>query len=90
MTTTNTTTTSTITITSQTAARLAETLQHCEQFLSQPDVRAELIDYCNQHPNVSSGWLVDMLGWHALHLHAKIDDLTRQGSAGHNDRQGRP
>lgn len=75
MTTTN-PTTSSITMTSQAAAQLAGLLKQCEEFLTQPGVRAQLAEFCLPRPTVSSGWLIDMLAWHALHLHAKIDDPT--------------
>jgi hypothetical protein len=65
-----------ITMSSGTADRLAEILELCDQFLrSTPLVYAELIEFCLPRPSVNSGWLIDMVGLHAHHLRAKLDDL---------------
>lgn len=69
-------TTTEVTMTSQTAAMLAGVLEQCEEFLRTPAGRAELADFCTRRPTVTSGWLIDMLALHALHLRARLSDAT--------------
>lgn len=71
-------TTSRITMTTQTAARLAELLQQCHTLPHHPAWRPSRAGRLLPAQPVTTGWLAEMLDWHALHLQAKIDDLTRQ------------
>jgi hypothetical protein len=67
-----------VAMTSEAATLLAGVLEHCEEFLrTRPGVRADLADFCTHRSMVTSGWLIDMLALHALHLRARIDDLDR-------------
>ncbi|QDP94791.1 hypothetical protein FOE78_20655 [Microlunatus elymi] len=62
-----------------TAATLAELLGLCEEFLrtAGPAVHAELRRYLTgQTPPADPGWLIDMLGFHQLHLHQRIKATT--------------
>src|SRR4051794_25888098 len=72
-----------VTITTQAAARLADLLEQCETILSTPPLRAELAEVCLHRPGISSGWLIDLLGLHALHPRARLADA-------HQDRGERP
>lgn len=81
-------TTTEITISSQAAAALADVLEQCEAFFTANQLaRAELADFClHQPPAVTSGWLLDMLGWHALHLRARVSDLDHTHTHTQEDR----
>ena len=80
MTTTTTTDTSgtdgTIVMSREAASRLADLLDHCEHVLADPAVRADLAEFCTHRPGISSGWLIDLLALHTLHLRARLDETT--------------
>lgn len=64
-----------VTLTEHTVAALAEILSMVEEFLrtAGPNVHAELRGYLrSQWPPADPGWLIDMLGFHALHLHHQL------------------
>jgi hypothetical protein len=69
-----------ISMSGEAAGRLVEVLQLCETFLTTPMVRAELADFCLPRPGVSSDWLIDILGWHTLHLRARIAEAGEEQS----------
>lgn len=61
------------------ATNLVELLEPCEEFLrtASPTVRAELRAFLAQQPTQpDAGWLVDMLGFNALYLQAKLAVAT--------------
>jgi hypothetical protein len=67
--------TGTVTVTGSKAASLVELLEHCEQFLrtASPTVRTELDAFLTQQPSrLDTNWLIDMLGFNALYLQAKL------------------
>lgn len=55
---------------------LIEILDHCDLFLrtSSRDVLGELADYCLARPNLTSGWLIDMVGFSALRLRTDLEE----------------
>jgi hypothetical protein len=60
-----------VTVTDYTAVTLRELLSICEEFLrtAGPVVLAELHAYLAcQNPPAEPAWLIDMLGFHSLHL----------------------
>jgi hypothetical protein len=62
----------TIAVSEYTATTLRELLGICEEFLrtAGPAVHAELRAYLAcQNPPADPVWLIDMLGFHSLHLH---------------------
>lgn len=64
-----------ITLSSSAITQIAELLSCCEAFLRQasPSTRAELLPFCDRHPTrADASWLIDMLGFDALFLHAKL------------------
>lgn len=66
---------STVTLTAHTTATIGELLAMCEEFLrtAGPAVHAELRGYLAcQSPPADASWLIDMLGFHALHLHHQL------------------
>ena len=65
-----------ISMSGKAAGRLVEVLQLFETFLTTPMVRAELANFCLPRPGVSSGWLIDMLGFNALYLQGKLAHTT--------------
>jgi hypothetical protein len=70
---------STVTLTDHTAATLRELLAMCEEFLrtAGPTVHAELRAYlAHQAPPADPCWLIDMLGFHSLHLAHHIPTST--------------
>lgn len=72
----------TISMSLASATRLLEVLQTCDEFLrtAPPTVRVELADFCLPRPGISSGGLIDAVGFSALLLDALITDQ-------HADRQ---
>ena len=54
---------------------LIEILDHCEGFLSTSsrEVAGELADYCLAQPSLTSGWLIDMIGFSALRLRTDLE-----------------
>ena len=61
----------TVTLSDYTATTLRELLGMCEEFLrtAGPTVHAELRAYLAcQNPPADPNWLIDMLGFHTLHL----------------------
>ena len=68
-----------ITTSSDSVARLVEVLEHCDEFLrtTPPVVRAELADFCLQRPNLTSGWLIDMVALHAFHLRTRLAETNQ-------------
>jgi len=73
-----------ITVTARHASQIAELLACCDAFLRQASepVRTELRRYLAdnpQHPEV--GWLLDMLGFDALFLQAKLAVPTEREPA---------
>jgi hypothetical protein len=66
-----------IVISGDVAHRLVTVLELCEAFLANPTVRAQLAEFCLPRSGVTSGWLIEMLGLHALHLKAHLDDAAR-------------
>lgn len=71
-----------ITISAGKAAQIAELLTCCDAFLREAGapIRAELHRYLGQHPDwPDASWLIDMLGFDALFLHAKLA-LADQGA----------
>jgi hypothetical protein len=65
----------TIAISAGKAAQIAELLTCCDAFLREAGepIRAELRRYLGQHPGwPDAGWLIDMLGFDALFLQAKL------------------
>ena len=77
--TTQTDTETTITLTASNVAGLIEILDHCDEFLrtSSRTVRGELADYCLARPNLTSGWLIDMVGLTAYLLRHRLDDANQ-------------
>jgi hypothetical protein len=64
-----------ITLSGHAVGQIAELLEHCEAFLrhASPNTRAELLGFLDQQPaRPDAGWLIDMLGFDALFLHAKL------------------
>lgn len=65
----------TLALTEHTVATLTELLSMVEEFLrtASPNVHAELRGYLRaQWPPADPGWLIDMLGFHGLHLHHQL------------------
>lgn len=65
----------TVAMTEHTVAALAELLGIVEEFLrtAGPNVQAELRGYLrSQWPPADPIWLIDMLGFHGLHLHHQL------------------
>jgi hypothetical protein len=65
------TATNTVALTEHTVTTLRELLATCEEFLrtAGPSVHAELAAYlANQAPPADPCWLIDMLGFHVIHL----------------------
>jgi hypothetical protein len=64
-----------ITLSRHAVGQIAELLQHCEAFLrhASPNTLAELLGFLDQQPaRPDAGWLIDMLGFDALFLQAKL------------------
>jgi len=64
-----------VSLTEHTVATIGELLAMCEEFLrtAGPAVHAELRAYLDsQAPPADPGWLVDMLGFSAMHLTHQI------------------
>lgn len=59
---------------------LIEILDHCDLFLrtSSRDVAGELADYCLARPHLTSGWLIDMIGFSALRLRTDLEEAGQQ------------
>lgn len=69
------TTPATVSLTQYTVATVHELLATCEEFLrtAGPAVYAELRAYLDhQTPPVDPGWLIDMLGFSAMHLSREL------------------
>lgn len=65
----------TVALSEYTVTALGEVLGLCEEFLrtAGPNVHAELRGYLRaQCPPADPTWLIDMLGFHALHLHHQL------------------
>jgi hypothetical protein len=81
-----------VAVTGQTAVSIIELLAHCEAFLrtASPAVRAELLAFCNRQPTApDAGWLIDMLGFNARWLQAKLTHpATLAGTATHTHQAG--
>jgi len=64
-----------VVLTEHTVAALSEVLGMTEEFLrtAGPNVHAELRGYLrNQWPPADPSWLIDMLGFHSMHLHHQL------------------
>ena len=64
-----------ITLSGHAVGQIAELLEHCEGFLrhASPNTHAELLGFLDQQPaRPDAGWLIDMLGFDALFLQAKL------------------
>jgi hypothetical protein len=57
-------------------ANMIEVLDHCDLFLrtSSRDVARELADYCLAQPSLTSGWLIDMIGFAGLRLRTDLEE----------------
>lgn len=71
-------------------ADLVEILDHCYGFLttSSRNVRGELADYCLARPNLTSGALIDMIGFSALRLRTTLQEADQQPVQGPNQNRG--
>lgn len=56
--------------------QLIELLDHCDEFLctSSRVVRGELADYCLARPHLTSGWLIERIGFAALQLRTDLEE----------------
>jgi hypothetical protein len=74
----------TVALSEYTATTLRELLGMCEEFLrtAGPTVHAELRAYlASQDPPGDPNWLIDMLGFHNLHLRHLIPSTAPSGAA---------
>lgn len=79
----------TVPLTDYTVAALSEILSLCEEFLrtAGPAVHAELRGYLAcQHPPADPTWLIDMLGFHAVHLHHQLPTTAPSPRENHQPR----
>jgi hypothetical protein len=79
MTTPTTPTSTTVAISEYTAASIGELLTMCEEFLrtAGPATHCELRSYLrDQNPPTDPGWLIDMLGFTAVHLAHQLKART--------------
>lgn len=70
----------TVLLSGRAVADLVELLDHCYGFLDgNPDVQAELREYCLPKPyGVTSFWVIDQLAWHALLLRVQLVEQSAE------------
>lgn len=76
-----------VALTGHSVAALAEILAMVEEFLrtAGPNVHAELHCYLTrQNPPADPGWLIDMLGFHTLHLHHQLQGQPASPASEHD------
>jgi len=79
----------TVALSEYTVAALSEVLGMCEEFLrtAGPTVHAELRGYLRQQcPPADPVWLIDMLGFHGLHLRHQLPPTAPSPRENHQPR----